>query len=93
MPKEPSTSCRYCLAFRVSARGKIMFFPCAGCRRNRMFCMFNVMFGRCGCCLEKNLKYSLVIIQGDCKRSHKISYFPCSWVFLGNRVDQQKLSL
>ena len=77
MLKKLSTSHRYCLASKVSARGKIISFLCAACCRNRVTCVVNVMSGRYSRCLKKNLKCSLVVTQGDCKQSHKISYFPC----------------
>ena len=75
MPKKLFTSCHHRLASGVSARGKIMSLPCAGCCRNGASYMVDVGSGCCGRCLEKNLKCSLVVTQGYCKQSCKISYF------------------
>ena len=67
MPKEPSTSRHYCLASRVFSRGRIMSLPYTSCRRNGVSCVVDVVSGRCNCCLEKNIKCSLVVTQGDCE--------------------------
>ena len=67
MPKEPSTICCLRLASRVAARGKVMFLSCAGCCRTGASCVVDAVSGRYGRCLEKNLNYSLVVTQGDCK--------------------------
>ena len=67
MPKEPSTIRCLRLASQVVARGKVMSLSCAGCRHTGVSCVVDAVSGRCGRCLEKNLNYSLVITQGDCK--------------------------
>ena len=67
MPKKPSTIRCLRLASQVAARGKVMSLSCAGCRRTGVSCVVDAVFGRCGCCLEKNLNCSLVVMQGDCK--------------------------
>ena len=67
MPKEPSTICRLRLASQVAARGKVMSLSCAGCCRTGASCVVDAVAGRCGCCLEKSLNCSLVVMQGNCK--------------------------
>ena len=67
MPKEPSTICCLPLASQVAARGKVMSLSCAGCCRTGVSCVVDAMSGCYGCCLEKNLNCSLVVMQGDCK--------------------------
>ena len=67
MPKEPSTIRCLRLASRVAARGKVMSLSCTGCCRTGASCVVDAVSGCCDCCLEKNLNYSLVVMQGDCK--------------------------
>ena len=67
MLKEPSTICCLRLASRVAARSKVMSLSCTGCRRTGASCVVDVVSGRYGRCLEKNLNCSLIVTQGDCK--------------------------
>ena len=70
-----------------------MSFFCAGCYRNGMSCVVDVVSGCCGCCLEKNPKCSLVVTRSDYKKFYKIFYFFLLMFSLRNRFDKQKLSL
>ena len=67
MLKEPSTIRCLRLASQIAARGKVMSLSCAGCRRTGASCVVDAVSGCYGRCLEKNLKCSLVVTQGDCK--------------------------
>ena len=67
MPKEPFTIRHLRLASQVAARGKVMSLSCASCHCTGASCVVDAMSGCCGCCLEKNLNCSLVVMQGDCK--------------------------
>ena len=67
MPKELSTSRCLCLVSQVAARGRKVCKSCSSCWRGDADCLVDVLFSCCGCCIEKNLKCSLLGTQGDCQ--------------------------
>ena len=93
MLKELSTSRRLCLASQLAARGMKMFKSCSDCWPVDADCLVNVFSGRCGCCIEKNLKCSLLVTQGDCQSFFLLFCNVFNESFLRNRIDRQKLSL
>ena len=93
MPKKLSTSRCLCLASQVAARDKKMSKSCSGCWRVDGDCLVDVLSGRCNCCIEKNLKCSLLVTQGDCQSLFLLSCYVSNESFSGNCVDRQKLSL
>ena len=93
MPKELSTSRHFCLASRVAARGRKMCKSCSSCWRVDANCLVDVFSGRCGHCIEKNLKCSLLVTQGDCQSPFLLSCNVPNKSLLGDCVDRQKLSL
>ena len=66
---------------------------CLGCWRVDADCLVDVFSGRCGCCIEKNLKCSLLVTQGDCQSLFLLSYNVLNESLSGDWVDRQKLSL
>ena len=69
MLKKPPTSPRHILASKMFPRDKVMPFPYTSCCCNKMLCVIDVMSSCCDHCLEKTLKYSFVVTQGNCKQS------------------------
>ena len=66
---------------------------CLDCRRVDADCLVNVFSGCCNCCIEKNLKCSLLVTQGDCQSSFSLSCNVFNESLPGDCVDRQKLSL
>ena len=93
MPKELLTSRYLCLASWVAVRGRKMSKSCLGCWRVDADCLVNVFSGRCGCCIEKNLKCSLLVTQGDCQSPFSLSCNVLNKSFLRDCIDRQKLFL
>ena len=93
MPKKLSTSRCLCLASQVAARGRKMSKSCSGCWRVDGNCLVDVFFGCCGCCIEKNLKCSLLVTQGDCQSLFLLFCNVPNESFPEDCVDRQKLSL
>ena len=93
MPKKLSTSRRICLASSVAARGRKMSKSCLGCRRVDADCLVDVLSDCCSCCIEKNLKCSLLVTQGNCQSPFLLSCNVLNESLPGDCVDRQKLSL
>ena len=93
LPQELSTSCCYCLASRVSARGKVMSFPYAGCCHNRVSYVMDVVSDCCCCCSKKNFKCSLMVTQDNCKHSLNVLSSSADTAFLGDCVNKKNLFL
>ena len=93
MPKEFSTSRCFCLASQVAARSKKMSKSFSDCWRIDADCLVDVLSGRCGCCIEKNLKCSLLVTQGNCQSLFLLSCNVPNESLPGDCVDRQKLSL
>ena len=66
---------------------------CSGCQRVDANCLVNVLSGCCGCCIEKNLKCSLLVTQGDCQSPFLLSCNVPNKSFPGDCINRQKLSL
>ena len=92
MPKELSNSRCLCLASQVTARGRKMSKSFSGCWRVDASCLVDVFSGCCGCCIEKNLKCSLLVTQDDCQSSFSLSFNVSNEFLSGDCVNRQKLS-
>ena len=66
---------------------------CSGCWQVDADCLVDVLSGCCGRCIEKNLKCSLFVTQGDCKSLFSLSCNVPNEFLPGDYVDRQKLSL
>ena len=56
-------------------------------------CLVDVLSGCCSCCIEKNLKCSLLVTQGDCQSLLSLSRNVPNKFLLRDCVDKQKLTL
>ena len=66
---------------------------CLGCWRVDADCLVDVFSGCCSCCIEKNLKCSLLVTQGDCQSPLLLSCNVPNEFFPGDCVNKQKLTL
>ena len=66
---------------------------CSGCRRVDADWLVNVLFSHCSRCIEKNLKCSLLVTQGDCQSPLSLSCNVSNEFLPGDCVDKQKLTL
>ena len=66
---------------------------CSGCWQVDANCLVDVFSGRCGRCIEKNLKCSLLVTQSDCQSPFLLSCNVSNKFLPGDCINRQKLSL
>ena len=66
---------------------------CLSCWRVDEDCLVNVFSGCCSRCIEKNLKCSLLVTQGDCQSPFLLSCNVPNESLPRDCIDRQKLSL